>query len=352
VFLEDWDREMRDFLGGLRCWQHELVVFRDGVRCWEGPITRISGTNRKLEVEAKDVLAYVYRRIMRQGYNDAYRVINATRTGSGEMIGGDILGNRTVVDRASQIIMNALVYDDPNVLPYLTPIPHAGDARTSRIRPDYSRTAWEEVDDLAATAGLDYATSGRRIMLWDTHRPIGRLPEMRDGDFSDSPIVTEYGMSMANYFGVTDNNGTWGAASRLEEGEPGPMGWIEMLASAYGESEGKEVEQSLSKEARKRLVARFEEQAQRNIAPRYPTPLVVRIPDNSTLNPELNLGINQLVPGVWIPLRAENTVRRVAQWQKLDSMTVEQDGNGERIAVVMSPAPNGGLELEFESEET
>jgi predicted lipoprotein len=69
----------------------------------------------------------------------------------------------------------------------------------------------------------------------------------------------------------------------------------------------------------------------------------VRVPDNSTINPDVNLGFDQLVPGVWIPVRAHGTIREVSQWQKLDSVTVEVTGDGgERIMVTMSPAPNGG----------
>lgn len=333
IHLAEWDESMRRFLGSLRSWVHELVVFRDGVRCWEGPITRISASKTQVEIEAKDVMAYVYRRIMRQGYNDSYRIINGTQ-----------IGQHTVVERASQIVMNALAYDDPNVLPYLTPLNNPGDAKTSRSVKDFVKTAWEEVDDLAATAGLDYTAIGRRIAFWDTHRPIGRLPEMRDGDFGDSPIVTEYGMSMANVFGVTNNNGLYGLATKGLDanGLPGSEGFIEQLASAYGESEGQGTEQTLTREAIKRAIESMTNQAERNISPRWPAPLVVRVPDNTSLNPELNLGINQLVPGVWIPLRSNSTIREVAQWQKLDSIQVTQDDQGEKITVVMSPAPNGG----------
>jgi hypothetical protein len=334
IHVDQWDEDQRAFYATLRTWMHEVVIFRDGVRVWEGPITRISSQGGRLEIEAQDVMAYVYRRIMRQGYNDAYRIIN-----------GEQMGQRTVVERASRIIMNALSYDDPNVLGYLTPINSPFDARTTRVRKDYSRTAWEEIDDLAAHAGLDYSVSGRRIILFDTHNPIGRLPEMRDGDFSDPPIVTEYGMSYANYFGVTNNDGVWGAAlpSGVDPAAmPGPTGWIEQLASNYGDNEQPGSTQKLTKEGLKVLRQSFREQARRNISGRYPAPLVVRIPDNSTLNPHLNLGINQLVPGVWIPLRATGTIREVSQWQKLDSVTVTQDGDGEKIAVVMSPAPNEG----------
>lgn len=308
-------------------WQHEIVVFRDGKRVWEGPITRIQDSADGVEMEAWDVLGYVYRRIMRQGYNDAYRLVN-----------GVVAGQETVVQRATQIVMNALAPDNPNVLEYVTSLNFPDDAGQSRVVPDYSKMAWEEVDDMAATAGLDYSTIGRRIMLWDTHRPLGRLPEMRSIHFSDPPVISEYGMQFSTHFGVTNNNGIWGAATR----PIGPEGLIEMLASAYGETEGAATE-VLTPAGIAALESTLNKQAERNIAGRYPVPMVVRVPDNSTLSPETPIGINQLVPGVWIPLRAQGLVRSVAQWQKLDVVTVEQSGDSpERVAVTMSPAPNRG----------
>lgn len=339
IHLDSWDKAGREFLSELRTWQHELVVFRDGVRVWEGPITRISGTHAQLEIEAQDVMAYVYRRILRQGYNDAYRIIN-----------GQQVGQKTVVQRATRIIMNCLAYDDPNILGYLTPIENSGDAKNSRVTNDFTTTAWEEIDQLAAQAGLDYVTVGRRIVLWDTHNPIGRLPEMRDGDFSDSPIVTEYGMSAANFFGVTNNDDVFGYASEVDDDDnpddddddPGPTGWLEQLASAYGQSEADATSRELTREDKEKLKITLSEQAERNIRGRWPPPLVVRVPDNSAISAELNIGINQIVPGVWIPLRATETVRKVSQWQKLDSMEVSEDASGEKITVVMSPAPQAG----------
>lgn len=318
-------------LKSLRCWTHEIVIFRNGIRVWEGPITRITNEVGSVQIEAKDVMAYVYRRIMRQGYNDSYRLLQ-----------GEQVGLTSVVNRAKQIIVNALAPYDPNVLPYLNPIEFATDARQSRVVPDYSKTAWEEVDDLAATAGLDYTTVGRRIILWDTHRAIGKLPQMRDGDFSNSPIVTEYGMSLANYFAVTNGSGVWGAATPENETVPfEAYGPIEQLASAYGESAAASAE-VLTPAARLKLIETLEEQAQRNIAGRWPTPLIVRVPDNSTLNPQVGIGFDQLIPGVHIPLRSDATLRVVEQWQKLDSVGVTFDPSGEKVAVVMSPAPNAG----------
>lgn len=339
-------------LGDLRSWMHELVIYRDDVRVFEGPITRITYTATDVEIEAKDVMAYLYRRIMRQGYNDAYQRIDLTPLTPSQPLpstaGGPYLitGQSTVVRRAAQITINALAYQDPNVLPYLTIIEYANDATNSRVVEDYSRTAWEEIDDLAATAGLDYVAVGRRIMYWDTHRSIGRLPEMRDGDFTDPVIVTEYGMQTANFFAVTNNSGQWGGKipASLNNGNwSAYYGPVEMLASGYGEKEGDAVSsEALTPQAVAALTANYEEQARRNVSHRWPTPLVVRVPDNSTLNPDINLGINQLVPGVWIPLRATRTCRNVSQWQKLDQVTVEETDGAEQIKVTMSPAPNGG----------
>lgn len=325
-------------LASLRCWMHEIVIYRNGIRVWEGPITRITHEVGSVQIEAKDMMAYVYRRIMRQGYNDSYRVQQ-----------GEQIGLTSVVNRAKQIIVNALAPFDPNVLPYLTALEFASDARQSRVVPDYSKTAWEEVDDLAATAGLDYTTVGRRIILWDTHRAIGKLPQMRDGDFSNSPIVTEYGMQLANYFAVTNGTGVWGAAIPLgqEPFEFPHYGPIEQLASAYGESAAAS-EDVLTPAARLKLVETLEGQAERNIAGRWPSPLIVRVPDNSTLNPDVGIGFDQLIPGVHIPLRSDATLRVVEQWQKLDSVTVSFNETGEKIAVVMSPAPSGGQDPDAE----
>jgi hypothetical protein len=335
AFTSGYSTDCGAFYSTLRCWMHELVVFRDGVRVWEGPITRIGFTATSVEIEAKDVMAYAYRRILRQGYNDAYRLVQLGTGGKPN----EYLGLLSAVKRASMLITQGLAPYDPNVLPYLTTIEYPDDALESRVVADWSRSVWEEVDDLAATAGIDYTTVGRRIIIWDTHRAIGRLPEMRDGDFSDSPIVTEYGMQLATFLGVTNGSGVVGTTEVAAKTKP--YGPIEMLASSYSDSAAASGEVQ-TPEALAKMVAALTDQAKRNISGRWPAPLIVRIPDNTTLSPEANVGFQQLIPGVWLPLRSVNTPRQVVQWQKLDSVGVEYDEKGEKVHVVLSPAPNGG----------
>lgn len=342
VDTSGFDSDCGDLLKNLRCWQHELVVFRDGVRVWEGPITRLTYTADNVEVEAKDVMGYLYRRIMRQGYNDSYNCLAYDSAGNCVIQ----TGLNTVVYRASRIITDAFGRGDPNVLPYLTIIHNANDARQSRVLPDFAKTAWEEVDDLASSAGLDYVTVGRRIILFDTHYPIGKLPEMRDGDFTDPVVVSEYGMNLCNYYGVTDGSGIWGAAvpvGRTLDNYKDFYGPVELLSSSYGDSDTDSTDVS-TPAAVQSLRERYAVQASRNIGNRWPTPLIVRVPDNTSIKPEVNIDINHLIPGVWIPLRSTASLREVSQWQKLDTVTVTQTGSSETVQVVMGPAPHGGLD--------
>jgi hypothetical protein len=317
----------------IHTWTHEIVIWRDGLRVWEGPVSRIQDGPNGVFIEARDVWNYIYRRIMRQGYNDVYQIT-----------GGVQVGMQHVTARARQIALNALAPDDPNVLEYLTTLNFPDDALESRAVPDFSTTAWEEIDSLAATGGLDYTAIGRRLILWDTHRPLGRLPELRTEHFSDPPIISEYGMLLATDFGVTNNNGVFGLATRRDPGTLPAYGLVELLASAYGESEADSsgTTETLTSEAQAALAVTLTDQAERNIAHRYPTPVIVRVPDNSTLNPQTPISFDHLVPGVWVPLRADGLIRSIAQWQKLDLVTVTDDPAGEKIAVTFSPAPNAG----------
>lgn len=335
VWSNGYSADCGAFYGTLRTWMHELVVFRDGVRVWEGPITRIAYSQETVEIEAKDVMAYAYRRILRQGYNDSFRLVQKAVPGQVQQSTGVM----SVVKRAALLLIQGLAPYDPNVLRYLTTIEYPDDAQEARVVADWSRTVWEEVDDLAATAGLDYTTVGRRILLWDTHRAIGRLPELRDGDFSNSPIVTEYGMQLATFFAVT--NGAGVAGSKEVAKKTDPYGPVELLASSYSDS-GAASTEILTPAALQAAQVTLNEQAARNIAGRWPAPLIVRVPDNSTLSPKANIGFQQLIPGVWMPLRSINTPRQVLQWQKLDSVSVEVNGGDEKVNVVLSPAPNGG----------
>lgn len=309
-----------------RSWQHEIVIYRDDgtgrkSRAWEGPVTGIEYGPGYVTFTARDVMAWVYRRILKKGFNDSYPNI------------------QTITFRAQRIIIDALARDDPNILPYLTAFVFADDAKESRVIDDYTTTAWQEVDDLAANAGLDYTVVGRRIVLFDTNRAIGKLPMMRSGDFNSDPVISEYGMNLATEYAVTNGAGVYGTATNSTS--EGFYGKVELLVSNVAENAAAS-DATLTATARAALVTSLNSQAARGISDRFPSPLVVRVPDNSSVSPDAPVTIDQLVPGVWVPLQATHVCRSFSQWQKLDNMTVEQTSAGETISVTLSPAPNGG----------
>lgn len=149
IKVSGWDVDCGNLLSKLQTWAYEVVIWRDNGysedRVWEGPITLLTYEQDMVTIDAKDVMNYAYRRIIKQTMNDI---------GSGN--------GTTVVDRARRVIQNVFAPDDPNILAYLQVLARDDDAMQYRTLPAYSRTAFEEVDDMAANAGLDYTCVGDR----------------------------------------------------------------------------------------------------------------------------------------------------------------------------------------------
>jgi hypothetical protein len=324
VNVRDWSVDCGNMLSLLHTWAYELVIFRDNgysnERVWEGPITLLTFETDEVVIEAKDVFGWALRRIVKQAFNDF---------GTG---GGD-----TVTSRARRIFQSVMAPDDPNVLQFLQVYSNVTDAMQYRSLPPYARTAFEEIDDMAANAGLDYTTVGRSVVFWGNKNAIGLLPEFTDSNLGSAPIVSEYGMSFANRVATGDGNGVYGEATHLDEnGQDLDYGLVEMLNSTYASEAGDETG-TYTQESLNDLIESFEEFSERSIASRYPPPTVVRIPDNTTINPNTVISIQQLVPGVIIPLRSTGTLREIRANQKLDKVTVVEEAGNETISIILSP---------------
>lgn len=307
----------------------ELVIFRGGQRVWEGPITRITYQGAGVEIEARDVMVYVVRTIMRGEYDNRYP------------------NNGLALDRIKRIMNAELArkeaLDPPiNVLPHVQYIysnsPDVSDAGTASHTLPYEMTVFEHIDTMAARGGMDYTVLGRSILFFDVHTRIGQSPMVTSVDFIGDPVITQYGMELATYVAHTDGKGNYGDAGAVNEfgvttGVDDYYGEWEVLHQAYDENAGPGDEQTPPS------VQELESQAERTYRQAQKPPLVVRIPDNTRLNPNGVLTMEHLVPGTWIPLSATLPGRSVSQMQKLDSMTVEETAEaGEVIKVVLSPA--------------
>lgn len=300
----------------------ELVIFRGGIRVWEGPVTHIAYQGTGVEITARDVGHYVYRTAMTKEYDNRYPRIGKVTT------------------RIHRILMDELVrmeaQDPPvNVRPHIVLHEAAGDAKTSSRTLPYQMTVYEHMDTMAARGGLDYTIVGRALHLWDTHDALGTTATVTESDFIGDVVITEYGMELATVSIITDGKGRAGISGKADP----YYGLVEVLDTAYDESSGEDWDEATT-EPDPPSVKEMKSQAAKILAGRNPAPTVVRVPDNSTLNPNGVLTIEDLVPGVFIPLRADLPGRSLSQMQKLDRMTVEETKDGETINVVMSPAPN------------
>lgn len=317
-------RECDEVLGLLATGRHELVIFRGEERVWEGPITRATFQGQRVEIQARDVMHYVYRTAMKGEYDNRYPNIV------------------TCLQRTQAILQAELgrkeALDPPiNVLPHIVYHHTENDARTSAHTLPFISSAFDHIDTMAARGGLDYTTVGRSIHFFDVDTALGVTPPVGSSDFIGEVIITEYGMELATYVAINDGFGNAGQAG----GVHAYYGLVEVVHAAYDENANAETE------AEAPSVAEMTSQAQRVLAGAYPTPVVVRVPDGSTINPKGTLSIRDLVPGTRIPLLGELPGRTLSQVQKLDRIRVEETGGsgvaegvGESITVTLSPEPH------------
>ena len=319
VWLSTPGKKCAAQLAMLEAGRHELVIFRGTERVWEGPITRVAYRGASVEIVAADVMHYVKRTAMRAEYNNKFP--NATY----------------VLDRAKRIMDAELArkeaLDPPvNILAhtkYLYALPRT-DSRTAAHTYPMQSTVFEHLDSYAARGGLDYTVVGRSILFWDVHEPIGQTATVTADDFLGDPIITQYGAELASQVYITDGKGHYGQYGAVDP----YYGEWEMVQEAYDENTaGPDDDPNPT-------VGEMNSQASRIWAQTKRPPLVVRIPDNTSLNPAGVLSISDLVPGVHIPLSAELPGRTVSQLQKLDNMSVEESAEmDEVIQVTLSPAP-------------
>lgn len=307
--------------------RHELVIYRGDERVWEGPIFRISDQGSQIEVNARDVTAYLFGTMITKDYDNRKNVVPVT-TRMGQMIAHE-LANGHVGRKlgGGTIAMPAWESLDPpaNILPYLDVRHFANEANTAAYTRAFSTTVGLQLAYAARQSGIDYTAIGRKIVLWDTSRWIGETRVLTEADFYGDVIVTGYGADHVQAAYSTGQEGAYGEAINPDGLDfYGP--WAQAY-SAYNE-EGSAAP----------TVGALNSQAARNASGRSPVPVEVRIPDNSSIRLSSTLQLKHLVPGVRVPLLARLNTRARNQMQKLDHLTVTETGEGEDVKITLSPS--------------
>lgn len=347
-------------INSIRTHRHELVIFRGDERVWEGPVHRVASHSSYAEIHAKDVLEYVKGQPLTQTYDNtaAGTGVVAVTTRLKNILLWELDHGRTMFypntapDAAANVAAwqaaggtatwvpassgwnvtipafeNNTIDDLPpiNVLPFLDVRNFPNEAKTAAKTLPFEMSVMTHLKNFARSGGIDFTTVGRKILIWDVSRSLGKLRTLTAADFFADVVVTEYGADHTQAAYVTGQDGVYGQALDLANlAFYGP--WTTMF-TAYNE-EGTNAPS----------VGELNSQARRNVKGRTPAPIEVRVPDNSGVIISDTLGINDLVCGVQVPLLATVNARPISQLQKIDHVSVTETADGESVTVMLTPA--------------
>lgn len=304
----------------LRPLRHELVLTQGGRRVWEGPITLYKERSNSIEIGARDVLFYTNRAAIEKVYRSS----------------NNFGGTEPVPSRLERIILGEMARFETtaapvNVVTHVHAIVDDETARTSRSNLPYERYVWEELDEMAWRNGVDYTVAAREIYIHDTDHALGTLRPFSEADFGSPVELAIYGVELATRAIVTDRMGRHAEAGVIEDDY---YGRVELLHGTYYDAPGEEADDQSHVP-----IEEMQAQARRDFAPRYPLPMVLRVPENNTLNLDTyrELG-HELIPGVRIPLSITTPVRSTSLLMKLRSMKVTEDETGVYVEVTIVPA--------------
>lgn len=318
--------------------RYEMVIFRGNVRVWEGPVVQVTTTRTTAVFIAHDVKEYLDQTPLSKDWPTTTALYPMTdrisaildyeltvpynmRIGTG--------GAGTVV----QVLRWELLDPPANIYPFIDVRP----STTLYTRSDtvaFQMMVGEHLDNLA-DGNLNYTVVGRSLVIWDSAFSIGRTRTVTDADFSGDVTVISAGTEHASVGHVS--------ASRPEEATAPVAGVVPGVGNAGGVHPYYGVWtmiNSLEQEEGQDTPTQDElnSQAQRVIVGRTPVPTEIRVPDGASLTLSHDLTINDLVPGVIIPVLADLNIRRVSQDQRLSVLTVAETPDNETIQVTLISA--------------
>lgn len=321
------------FLSMIHSHRHELVIYRGTKRVWEGPVHRVAWHANYVEITAHDITEYLKFTPLTKIWSNADLNADAVSSRIGEIIEYEMTHGRSQMVDGVTVAVPAWESIDPpaNVVDYVQVHNFVNEARTAMTTYPYEMTVGEHLQSLARYQGIDFTTVGRALHIWDVSRALGRTLQLTEANFHEEIIITEYGADHAQSAYVLGNPPPDDPApvygSALTVGNLDYYGPWTAIYTPYDESASADPQQS-----------ELNSQAQRNLAGRSPAPIEVRVPDNSGLTLDDSVTIDDLVPGVQVPLRATLNSRTYSQMQKFDTITVRETGSeGEIITVTLVP---------------
>jgi hypothetical protein len=293
-------------LADIEPWRHELHIIRDGAEQWTGPITTEPDCRSGVTIVANDMLAWLGVRVVRKA------ICHDPDCGGTPATGPEI---------AERIIRDAIEPDDPCLLEYLKVVP--GGLPQEREYKAYSAYAYDALTDLAK-GGVDFTAVGRQIVVFPEAGTLGELALLTCDHFLGDVCATKDGGSLATRAVVT---------GKAPDNETVVTGFAGGVDPYYGL-----VERLLNDDTIKTTAA-ANVQAQGLI--RNPVPLLIQPPRGNGLDPNAPVCMDELIPGVQMPVSLDCTCRDVTQAMRLVKLDVTVNVDGEKVAPMLSPVGLG-----------
>lgn len=274
----------------LEPWVHLMTIYRGETLVWHGIVLEVEVTAQGTHVTAADgSVFFKYRRVP---HNRVWRQHDATQV------------MRTMVE-------DALGFADA------TRIVRSITAKDSRI---WVTAGWTAAECMVGEVVSHLEKMG---MVWTVH--AGRLligpvaagfttPQITDQVFDGAFSVVKDGTEVTTDALVV-GKGVWGQYDVQDT----PVGLVQSIDKADGLARAEECQQ----------------QAKRLVEDAKAAPRRIVVSSGARLLPHAPVGINQLVPGVRMPMSTSQTGVTVGSTMQLTKMSVTVDDGGEKVAITV-----------------
>jgi hypothetical protein len=300
----------------LRTVDMELRIWRDNEMVWRGIITRLEFQYDGVEIHAEDMLWVAKRRVVEKGWNN-----EAFPSGAAP-------GNTNFATNLLVAECFARYGDFWGMAGNVVAHPHPNDRQVRTAINKYQFTVWQVIDNMARSGGLDYTVVNGIIHLWDVHTRWNVLQDLEADHLSQWPRIVEYGNDYANRFVQTDGSG-YGSVAYASAAEVATRGkYVDKLNNSTAEDE--EIPDGVPSQ---NLLNYWQQVADRGVDQLNPPPVVVIVPEGSTLLPSCPWDVNDLIPGSWFRIHVEHACRQMFDDHKLQEVRVTDSEDGEQVQI-------------------
>lgn len=316
------------FLNELHPWHHGVAIYRDGALVWDGPIALIEATRTEVVVTAKDIMVLMTKRILSRDICFSLDTMVCTAG-----VGGIVYGPQAPETVAQRLIQDALTIDGHgafvDVLSVSTAVYEASFKQ-------YGGPVFDLIAKLA-TDFINWTVLGRRIVIGvggaRTGDGLARTALLTCDDFmNDTFKATEDGLALltqdVQFADPVVTNGVEGPQTDyIGKGQIFPVGTV--ADAYYGLLQGVQKAQdglALGSNPGAVLAAA----ALNVVLGAYPPPMVLSA-EGLQIAPTAPVGIEELVPGVIVPVFANCLCRPLHQEFILAKLEVTVGPDGEVV---------------------